>query len=74
MSNILGIAQVAISLILIVLILLQERSAGAGGLFGGEVGGFYQARRGLEKFVFALTIVFTVLFAGIAIANLLITA
>lgn len=65
------ILQIAIAIILIVLILLQERSAGLSGIFGGEGGGFYQTRRGLEKTIFIATIVFAVLFVGLAVYQLI---
>jgi preprotein translocase subunit SecG len=65
------ILQIAIAIILIVLILLQERSAGLSGIFGGESGGFYQTRRGLEKTIFIATIVFAVLFVGLAVYQLI---
>ena len=63
--------QILISAALIVLILLQERSAGLSGIFGGE-GGFYQTRRGLEKTIFRSTIVLTIAFVALAILNLLV--
>ena len=68
---IIQIAQIVASVVLIVLILLQERSVGLSGLFGGESGGFYQTRRGIEKFVFGGTIAFDILFVGLAIVHLL---
>ena len=67
---ILAIIQIIVSIALIVLILLQERSSGLSGIFGGEGGGFYQTRRGLEKLVFSGTIVLAVLFVGLAILQL----
>lgn len=43
------------------------------GIFGGmESGGLYQTRRGLEKLVFYATIILIVVFAGLALAQLLI--
>ena len=66
---ILTILQLIISVVLVVLILLQERSAGLSGIFGGE-GGFYQTRRGLEKIIFRSTIVLAALFMIIAIIQL----
>lgn len=65
--------QVIIALILIALILIQERSSGMSGLFGGGGGdgGAYQKRRGVEKSVFIATIVMAVLFAGVSVANLM---
>ncbi|KKU94542.1 MAG: Preprotein translocase, SecG subunit [Candidatus Jorgensenbacteria bacterium GW2011_GWA1_48_13] len=68
------IAQIAISVILIVLVLIQERSQGLGGLFGG--GGSatpYYTRRGLEKMVYWGTIVAALLFVALALTNLFIT-
>ena len=65
----LTIFQLIISVVLVVLILLQERSAGLSGIFGGE-GGFYQTRRGLEKIIFRSTILLAALFMIIAIIQL----
>jgi len=48
--------QIIISIILIVSILLQERSGGLSGIFGGQGGEFYQTRRGLERIMFISTI------------------
>ena len=71
--SILSLAQIIVSIALIILILLQERSFGGfGGIFGGSGGeGFYQARRGFEKVIFYATIVLVVAFVVLAIANLL---
>ncbi|MDO8584923.1 MAG: preprotein translocase subunit SecG [bacterium] len=70
MTTILPVIQIAVSLLLIVLILLQERSSATSGIFGGGGGGFYQTRRGAEKAIFIATVVLTIVFAGLAIANL----
>lgn len=64
------VLQIIVSVALIGLILLQERSAGLSGIFGGETGGVYQTRRGLEKTIFYGTIVLAVVFAGLAIIKL----
>ncbi len=69
--NIITILQVAVSAIIIVLVLLQERGAGASGLFGNSEAGFYETRRGLERGIFIATIVLVVVFAGLSILNLL---
>lgn len=69
--SLLSIGQIVSSIIIAILILLQEKSSGGMGLFGGDAGpGFYQVRRGLEKFIFISTIVFIVIFAGLALAQL----
>jgi len=66
------IAQIIVSIILIVLVLLQDRSSGLSGILGGSnIGAAYETRRGLEKVIFWLTIVMGAIFAGLAIVNLL---
>ena len=67
----LTIAQIVISMILIVLILLQERSAGMSGIFGGDGSGIYQTRRGIERIAFGSTVVFAIIFAVVSIAQLI---
>jgi preprotein translocase subunit SecG len=66
--------QIALSVVLIGLILLQNRGEdGLGGAFGGGGGGNFHARRGLERTIFTLTIVVGVLFFGTAIVILLLS-
>ncbi len=65
------ILQIIVALALIGLILLQERSSGLAGIFGGETGGVYQTRRGLERSIFAGTIVLAAVFAALSIGKLL---
>jgi len=65
-----SIAQIIISIILIVLILLQERSSGLSGVFGGNEAGFYSVRRGLERIIFGATIIFIVILVGLSILDL----
>jgi len=64
-------AQVIVSIILIVLVLIQERAGGLGSLFGGAGGTPYQTRRGVEKIAFIATIILAILFGVIAILNLI---
>ena len=70
-ENILNIIQIAISGLLVVTILLQQRGAGLSGAFGGE-GGFYFKKRGAEKIIFIATIVLAILFILSAIIRMLI--
>jgi len=58
---IIKILQAITGVLIIVLILLQQRSIGLSAIFGGE-GGFYQTRRGLEKLIFGATIVLIIVF------------
>ena len=72
--NIIAILQIAVSAALIVLVALQEQSADAPGAFGGMGGGsgFYQTRRGLEKFLFGATVVLIAAFMALAALNLVV--
>lgn len=67
----LKIAQVIVSVSLIVAILLQTRGTSLGGAFGGT-GTIYSTKRGIEKILFYLTIGLSVLFFGLTLANLII--
>lgn len=71
LSLIFNIAQVILSVLLIGCILLQARGTGLGAAFGGG-GNVYRTKRGVEKKVFHLTIVFSILFFGAALANALV--
>lgn len=65
------LGQIIISIVLIGLILIQERSSGLSGVFGGQGATPYQTRRGLEKFIYWGTIGAAVIFAILAILNLI---
>lgn len=65
-----SIAQIIISVILIILILLQERSSGLSGIFGGGESEFYQRRRGLERLIFIATVILAIIFAVLSLLNL----
>jgi protein translocase SecG subunit len=67
-----AIIQIILSVLIITLILLQERSSGMSGLLGGDGGGYYQARRGMEKLVFYASIVLSVAFVALAVYQLFI--
>jgi preprotein translocase subunit SecG len=67
-----AIIQIILSVVIITLILLQERSSGMSGLLGGSGEGYYQARRGMEKLIFYSTIVLAVIFVALAVYQLFI--
>jgi len=67
MKNALTIAQIVVSVLMIVAILLQSRGTGLGAAFGGD-GNVYRTKRGVEKILFRATIVLAVLFVGISLA------
>ncbi|MDD3265129.1 MAG: preprotein translocase subunit SecG [Dehalococcoidales bacterium] len=66
MQTYLLIAQIIISVALIAVLLLQVRGGGLGGIFG-QADTVYRTRRGIEKTLFNLTIVLTVLFIAVAL-------
>jgi len=61
MQKILQYLQIVFSILLIIFILLQNRGSGLSGVFGGE-GNVFRTKRGAEKIIFYLTIIFAVLF------------
>lgn len=68
MKNILLFSQVFVSAFLIVFILLQQRGGALSSIFGET--GLYGTRRGVEKKIFWLTVIFGILFIILAILNL----
>ena len=69
MQTNLNIAQVILSIALIVIVLFQVRGGGLGGIFGQQ-SGVYRTRRGVEKILFRLTIVFVAAFLVISVLTL----
>ncbi|MCR4279982.1 MAG: preprotein translocase subunit SecG [Candidatus Komeilibacteria bacterium] len=71
MQNIISIIQIILAILLMVAVLLQSRGSGLGAAFGGE-GAVYRTKRGAEKILFVATIVLSVLFLGITLAEVFI--
>jgi len=65
----LHIAQIVLSIALILAVLLQVRGGGLGGIFG-QPDSVYRTKRGVEKTLFQLTIVLVVLFIIVSIISL----
>lgn len=62
-----NLAQMLISIVLIIVVLLQTRGTDIGAAFGGGGGGSsFRTRRGLEKTLFQLTIVLAIIFVSIS--------
>jgi len=72
MERFLDIALIITSVALIISVILQSKGAGLGGLTGADTGGVYTARRGIERTLFWVTIVLSVIFFALAITTLLI--
>ena len=70
LKSILPILQIIISVLLITVVLLQSRGTGLSGVFGGS-GNVFRTKRGIEKTLHILTIIFSVIFFGAALTNAL---
>jgi preprotein translocase subunit SecG len=74
MINFLDGSLILTSIALVTSIILQSKGAGLGGLTGSDAGGVFTARRGVEKTLFRVTIVFSVLFFVLAITLVILSA
>ncbi len=63
------IAEIVLTVALILAVLLQVRGGGLGGIFG-QADTVYRTKRGVEKTLFQLTIILSVLFVIISIVTL----
>ena len=70
MARILPIVQLIAAILLIVVILLQQKGAGLGAAFGGS-SNIYSTKRGVDKILFQVTIVLSILFFGTALVGVL---
>lgn len=72
MENILDIALIITAIALVASVILQSKGAGLGGLTGGDTGGVFTARRGVEKVLFWVTIGLSVVFFLLNIATVIV--
>ena len=70
---ILNIAIIIIALALIASILMQSKGIGLGSLAGGDSGGGYTQRRGIEKVMFYITIALSVVFLVLALVSVIVS-
>ena len=69
MQTYLNVAQIVLSIALILVVLLQVRGGGLGGIFG-QSSTVYRTKRGVEKTLFQLTIALVVLFLVLSVLAL----
>ena len=67
MTQFLQIGLIITSVALILSVILQSKGAGLGGLTGADTGSVFTARRGIERTLFWVTIVLSVIFFALAI-------
>jgi len=68
----LNIALIIISVLLILSVILQSKGAGLGGLTGADTGSVFTARRGVERTLFRITIVLSIVFFALVLTLLII--
>jgi preprotein translocase subunit SecG len=68
------IALIITSLALITSVILQNKGVGLGGFTGGDSGGVFSARRGIEKTLFWITIILSGLFFILTMVAVLVKA
>ncbi len=69
MQTYLSVAQIVLSIALILAVLFQVRGGGLGGIFG-QAATVFRTKRGVEKTLFQLTIILVVLFVTVSIITL----
>jgi preprotein translocase subunit SecG len=67
------IALIINSIALIVSVILQNKGVGLGALGGGDSGGVFTARRGIERTLFYITIGLAILFFILTITTVIIS-
>jgi preprotein translocase subunit SecG len=73
LKNYFDIALIIVSIALIVSVILQNKGVGLGGLTGGDTGGVFTARRGIEKTLFSVTIGLAILFFVLTIVTVVLS-
>ncbi len=71
MQTYFNVAQIVLSVALILAILLQVRGGGLGGIFG-QADTVYRTKRGVERTLFQLTIILVVLFIAVSLISLIV--
>ncbi|HTX93021.1 MAG TPA: preprotein translocase subunit SecG [Anaerolineales bacterium] len=73
-NTILDGALILTSIALVASIILQSKGAGLGGLSGSDAGSVFTARRGIEKTLFWVTVIFSVIFFVLATTAVILAA
>ncbi|MEK7623937.1 MAG: preprotein translocase subunit SecG [Patescibacteria group bacterium] len=64
-----AIVQPLLAVLLIIVVLLQQKGAGLGAAFGGS-SNIYSTKRGIDKILFQTTIILSILFFAIALTSI----
>ena len=71
MEATINLIQIVLGILLVLVILIQQKGSGIGTAFGGDLS-FYRTKRGAEKFLFWATIVLASLFIILSIVGLVV--
>ncbi len=71
MTQLIYIIQIVLAVLLVLVIIIQQKGTGLGNTFGGELG-FYRTKRGAERLLFYTTIALSALFIASSILGLII--
>lgn len=69
MKPVITLIQIILAVLLILVIMVQQKGTGLGSTFGGELS-FYRTRRGAEKLMFYATIILAALFIILSLIGL----
>lgn len=72
LASIIAVFQMALAVLLIGAILLQQKGSGLGSAFGGS-GNVFSTKRGIDKVLFQATIIISILFFGFSLARLFVS-
>ncbi len=61
MNPVLSLIQIILGVVLIIVIIIQQKGSGLGSAFGADLG-FYRTKRGAEKLLFYATIALSIAF------------
>ena len=70
MKPVMSLVQIILGILLILVIIIQQKGSGLGSAFGADLG-FYRTKRGAEKLLFYATIVLVIAFILASIVGLI---
>ena len=70
MQQVIFLIQIIVCVLLILVILIQQKGTGLGTAFGGDMS-FYRTKRGAEKLLFYATIVLSTIFILVSLLGLI---
>jgi len=70
MQQVIFLIQIIVGVLLILVILIQQKGTGLGTAFGGDMS-FYRTKRGAEKLLFYATIVLSTIFILVSLLGLI---